>query len=205
MKSPLALFCLALTLAPAARAVGARESGPHESVLYVGQLTDVDRVHRAFTIETASGPEAFLCSDDVVVTGAGLEVGFDSLAAGQRVAVEAIRDRTTWLARSVEIVGPDGIAAQLEEPAWDPAAALTITAVDVAGGRLHVKDETGPLFYRVTNATRIERDGAAIGLEDLSVGERVMIAAEEISPGSWWARSITVVVPDPAPVGGTVS
>jgi hypothetical protein len=68
-----------------------------------------------------------------------------------------------------------------------------------------VKAEAGPLFYRVTNETRIERDGAAIELEDLSVGERVMIAAEETGPGSWWARSITVVVPEPAPVGETVS
>jgi len=194
----LALLCLALTLAPAAFAAETPEARvPRDSLLYVGQLTDVDRVHRAFTIETAAGPETFLCLEDAVVIGAGIELGFEALAVGQRVAVEAIQDGSSQLALTVEIVGPDGIAAPLDVPR--PAAALTITAVDVDGGRLHVKSLGGPLFYHVTTDTRIERDGVPIGLADLSIGERVVIAADETRPGSWTARSVSVLVPEPTP------
>ena len=97
---------VAFVLSQAAFAQGAPEHPePGHQLMYDGKLTDIDRGARSFTVETPSGPETFTLIEGGTVLGAGAETGFQALAVGQQVAVEAIQNETNQrLVRSVQIV-----------------------------------------------------------------------------------------------------
>jgi hypothetical protein len=101
--------------------------------------------------------------------------------------------RIVRLLAFVLVLATRAFADPLEGPAIPDTDLATITSVDTEEGRLHVHSLEGPLFYRVTADTHIEREGQPIALEDLAIGERVVIEADETSPGLWTARSVIVV------------
>jgi hypothetical protein len=196
---------LALLLAAAAPAWAQQGAPEHPepgvALMHHGRLTDVDRAARTFTIETPQGPEQFTLIEGGTVLARGRQASLDVLAVGQQLAVEAIQDETDrQLARSVQIVDPNELEGQLEDrPAVGVADTVTIVSVDAEAGRLRVETRDGPLVYEVGDATRIQRGRERIALEDLASGERVVVSADETSPGRWTARSVVVVSGAPAP------
>jgi hypothetical protein len=102
------VLLLALAAAPAFAQGEPEVPEPGSQLLHQGRVTDVDAAERAFTVETRTGPETFTLAEGGRVLGEGAEKGFDALAVGQQVTVEAIQDETDrWLARSVQIVNPN--------------------------------------------------------------------------------------------------
>jgi hypothetical protein len=83
--------------------------------------------------------------------------------------------------------------------AVDVADTVTVVAVDAEAKRLDVQTAHGPRTYETSDATRIERGGDRIELEELESGERVVVSAEQTGPERWLARSVTVVSGPAAP------
>jgi hypothetical protein len=200
VKLFLALLLVAST--PAWAQEGAPEHPePGVSLMYHGKVTDIDRAARTFTIETPQGPERFTLIEGGTVLQGGKQASFSALAVGQELAVEAIQDETDrQQARSIQIVDPNERQGQLEErPAFASADTATVDFVDAEADRLRVQTAHGPLVYEITAATRIQRGRERIELDELAPGERVVISADETSPGRNTARSVVVVSETPAP------
>jgi hypothetical protein len=198
-------FALVLAAAsPAWAQEGAPEHPePAVSLMHHGKLTDLERASRTFTIETPQGPERFTLIEGGTVLQGGRQASFDALAVGQQLAVEAIQDDETdqQEARSVQIVDPNELRGQLEdEPAVDVADTVTVDFVDDEADQLRVQTAQGPLVYEITEATRIQRGRERIELDELAPGERVVVSADEKSPGRFAAHSIVVVSEGAAPV-----
>jgi hypothetical protein len=189
-------LALLLAASPAWAQEGAPEHPePGVALMHHGKLSDVDRATRTFTIETPQGPERFTLIEGGTVLRGGEQASFEALAVGQQLAVEAIQDETDrQQARTIQIVDPHELRGQLEdEPAFDVADTVTIDFVDAEADRLRVQSPEGPLVYEVTDATRIQRGRDRIALDELAPGERVVVSADEVSPGRFAARSVTVV------------
>jgi len=187
------LLALALALAAASASAQATEVGRQN--LHHGKITGIDHSAKTFTIETRTGPEHFTLWQGGEVLGDEERLGFDALQVGQSVAVRSIQDENErWLARSVEIIDPHEVAGQLEDaPAFDAADTVTVTSVDAEGGRLQVQTDDGPRVYRVTEGTRVLRNGDEVELDALRANERVVVSAHETSPGNFTAQTVTVV------------
>jgi hypothetical protein len=174
---------------------------PSVALMHHGKVTSVGRAARSFTIETPQGPETFTLVEGGTVLARGSQADFDALAVGQQVAVEAIQDETDrQQARTVQIVEPNELEGQLQDrPAFDAADTVTIDFVDTDAERLRVQTAQGPLVYEITDATRIQRGRERIELDQLAPGERVVVSADETTPGRFTARSVVVVSEAEAP------
>jgi hypothetical protein len=196
------LALLLAASAPAFAGEGAPEHPePGVALMHHGQVTELDRATRTFTIETRQGPERFTLIEGGTVLEGGRQADFDALAVGQQLAVEAIQDETDrQQARSIQIVEANELEGQLEDrPAFDAADTVTVASVDTEADRLRVESAEGPLVYEVTGETRIQRGRERIELGQLTPGERVVVSADETSPGRFTARSIIVVSEAAAP------
>lgn len=191
------LFALLLAAAsPAWAQQGAPEHPePGIALMHHGEVTALDRATRTLTIDTPQGPEDFTLIEGGTVLAGGRQADFAALAVGQQVAVEAIQDETDrQLARTIQIVDEKERSGRLEDrPAFELADTVTVDFVDDDADRLRVQGARGPLVYEITDATRIERDGERIELDELASGERIVVSADEVSPGRLAARSVVVV------------
>ena len=191
------LFALLLAAAsPAWAQQGAPEHPePGIALMHHGEVTALDRATRTLTIDTPQGPEDFTLIEGGTVLVGGRQADFAALAVGQQVAVEAIQDETDrQLARTIQIVDEKERSGQLEDrAAFDLADTVTVDFVDDDADRLRVQGARGPLVYEITDATRIERGGERIELDELAPGERIVVSADEVSPGRLEARSVVVV------------
>jgi uncharacterized protein YndB with AHSA1/START domain len=163
--------------------------------------TRLDHSAKTFTIETRTGPESFTLWQGAEVTGPDARKSFDALAVGEFVAVRSIQDENErWLARSVQVVNPNELEGQLADaPAFDEADTVTVTSVDRANRILHVQTVGGPRSYQLTEQSRVLRGGEAVALDALKKDERVVVSADETSPGRFTAQTVTVVSQGPAP------
>jgi hypothetical protein len=169
--------------------------------LHHGEITAIDRGEKSFTIETRTGPERFTLWPDAQILGSQERTSFDALAVGEYVAVRSMQDDAErWLARSVEVIDPNEIEGQLEDyPAFDSVDTVTFRSLEADSNTLRVDTSQGPRSYLDSDETRVVRGGKDAPVTSLRAQERVVVSAEETSPGQFTAKTVTVVSGGPAP------
>jgi len=92
-----------------------------------------------------------------------------------------------------------------EQKPANPPASMTkmqtgeVASIDAAKKEIVIKDDTGAeVHLLIAASTKITREGKAIALGDLKVGDKVASECEE-SPDGCKAKSVSVIPSEPKP------
>jgi hypothetical protein len=131
-----------------------------------GKVSKIDGVHNKLGVSIFGGGQWEMAFDERThFYRDGVETTFGNIKKGDRVYVDTMLDGHWILARSVRVVTQTG----------PPDARGQVIAVDEH--KMVIVDEllTEPLQFRVTDATRVERNGQSAQLADVRPGSQIAV------------------------------